>query len=110
MVRQSASQSREAVIAVIEPVGAALVTAGADQDLDIGFHQDPQHRLGNRPQKRAAPSRHAAVPDLFGGFVKAQVKHFNYDEKTRLLNGLSAADGSAAKLSEDIPGYRRRTG
>ncbi len=40
-------------IAVIEPLGAALVPAGADQTLDIGFHQDLQHRLRHGSQEIA---------------------------------------------------------
>src|SRR6516162_9633294 len=34
-------------VAVIEPVSAALVTAGADQAFDIGLHQNLQHRLSH---------------------------------------------------------------
>src|SRR5215467_10638836 len=40
-------------VAVIEPVSAALVTAGADQAFDIGLHQNLQHRLGHGSQKIA---------------------------------------------------------
>ena len=43
-------------VAVIQPVGAALVATGADQALDIGFHQDLQHRLRHRPQEVAVPA------------------------------------------------------
>jgi hypothetical protein len=32
-------------IAVIEPIGAALVAAGADQTFDSSFHQNLQYRL-----------------------------------------------------------------
>src|SRR4029077_3117312 len=45
-------------IAVIEPIGAALVPAGADQPFDIGFHQDLQHRLRHGSQEIAV----AALP------------------------------------------------
>ena len=38
-------------VAVIKPVSAALVTAGADQTFDIGLHQNLQHRLGHGAQK-----------------------------------------------------------
>jgi hypothetical protein len=34
-------------VAVIEPIAGALVPPGADQALDISFHQDLQHRLRN---------------------------------------------------------------
>jgi hypothetical protein len=40
-------------IAVIQPVGAAFVASRADQTLDIGFHQQLQHRLGDRAQEIA---------------------------------------------------------
>jgi hypothetical protein len=40
-------------VAVIEPVAGALVTAGADQAFDIGFHQDLQHRLRHGSQEIA---------------------------------------------------------
>jgi hypothetical protein len=40
-------------IPVIEPIGAALVPAGADQSFDIGFHQDLQHRLRHGSQEIA---------------------------------------------------------
>ena len=43
-------------IAVIEPFGRALMTPGADQAFDIGFHQDLQHRLGNHAQEIAVPA------------------------------------------------------
>ena len=40
-------------IAVVQPLGAAFVAAGADQPFDIGFHQDLQHRLGHGSQEIA---------------------------------------------------------
>jgi hypothetical protein len=40
-------------VAVIEPLGAALVTAGADQAFDISLHQNLQHRLRHGSQKIA---------------------------------------------------------
>ena len=40
-------------VAVIEPIAAALVPAGADQPFDIGFHQDLQHRLRHGSQEIA---------------------------------------------------------
>jgi hypothetical protein len=40
-------------VAVIEPVSAALVTAGADQAFDISLHQNLQHRLRHGSQKIA---------------------------------------------------------
>jgi len=40
-------------VAVIEPIGAALVPAGADQPFDIGFHQDLQHCLRHGSQEIA---------------------------------------------------------
>ena len=40
-------------VAVIEPIGRALVPPGADQALDIGFHQDLQHRLRHGSQEVA---------------------------------------------------------
>ena len=39
------------VSAIVEPIGGALVPAGADQPLDIGFHQDLQHGLRYGPQE-----------------------------------------------------------
>jgi hypothetical protein len=38
-------------VMVIEPVAGALVPPGADQALDIGFHQDLQHRLRHGSQE-----------------------------------------------------------
>ena len=38
-------------IAVIEPIAGALVPAGADQILDIGFHEDLQYRLRHGSQE-----------------------------------------------------------
>jgi len=40
-------------VAVIEPLGAALVTAGTDQAFDISLHQNLQHRFGHGSQKIA---------------------------------------------------------
>jgi hypothetical protein len=40
-------------VAVIEPVAAALVAAGADQAFDVGLHQDLQYRLGDGSQEIA---------------------------------------------------------
>ena len=40
-------------VAVIQPIAAALVPAGADQPFDIGFHQDLQHRLRHGSQEIA---------------------------------------------------------
>ena len=40
-------------VTVIEPIAGALVPAGTDQPLDIGFHQDLQHRLRYGSQKIA---------------------------------------------------------
>ena len=45
-------------VTVIEPVAGAFVPAGTDQPLDIGFHQDLQHRLRYGSQKIAI----AALP------------------------------------------------
>jgi hypothetical protein len=47
------------------------------------------------------------MPSLASHFVKAEVEYFNYDEKTKLSNGLSAADGSVAKAPADVPGDQR---
>jgi hypothetical protein len=38
---------------MIQPFGAALVPAGTDQALNIGFHQNLQHCLGYGSQKIA---------------------------------------------------------
>ncbi len=40
-------------ITVVEPLGRALVPAGADQALHIGLHQELQHGLGHGPQEVA---------------------------------------------------------
>ena len=40
-------------VAVIEPIAGAFVAASADQTLDIGFHQDLQHRLRHGSQEIA---------------------------------------------------------
>jgi hypothetical protein len=40
-------------VAVVEPVDRALVPRGADQALDVGLHQQLQHRLGNGAQEVA---------------------------------------------------------
>ena len=40
-------------VAIVEPISRAFVPPGADQALDIGFHQDLQHRLRNSSQKIA---------------------------------------------------------
>jgi len=39
------------VSAVIQPLGAALVPAGANQPFDIGFHQDLQHAFRHGAQE-----------------------------------------------------------
>jgi hypothetical protein len=40
-------------VAIIEPVDAALMAAGADQPFDIGLHQDLQHGFRHSPEKIA---------------------------------------------------------
>jgi hypothetical protein len=42
-----ASATLAIAIAPVEPVGAALMSAGADQAIHVGLHQDLQHALGN---------------------------------------------------------------
>ena len=64
-------------VAVVEPIAGALVPAGADQPLDIGFHQALQHRLRHARRKvavagsspaaqRAAFCRRSSGPRRFG--------------------------------------------
>jgi hypothetical protein len=40
-------------VAVVEPLGRPFVPAGADHALDVGLHQELQHRLGDRTQEVA---------------------------------------------------------
>jgi hypothetical protein len=40
-------------VAVVEALGRALVTRSADQALDVGLHEELQHRLGDGAQEVA---------------------------------------------------------
>ena len=40
-------------VAIVEPLGGPLVAASTDQALDIGFHQNLQHRLRHGSQEVA---------------------------------------------------------
>src|SRR5207247_993946 len=72
-------------IAVIEPLGAALVPAGADQPFDIGFHQDLQHRLRYGSQEIAVTAllqqldqRHSLIGHrVLGGLGWVSQRHLS---------------------------------
>jgi hypothetical protein len=81
-----------AAIAIVEPVGAALVPAGADQPFDIGFHQDLPHRRHGSPPPRiaAATDRRKSPAPLFGSSSTSAI--------SASVLGSSLARGDALQL------------
>src|SRR5215472_11644454 len=98
-------------VAVIEPVSAALVTAGADQAFDIGLHQNLQHRLGHGSQKIAITAllqqvnqRHSVVGHrILGG---SRVKRCNSTLAALPGDHLSLTRAPGSKFSRVLPDAR----
>jgi hypothetical protein len=72
-------------VTVIEPIGAALVSAGADQTFDISFHQNLQYRLRRGSQKIAVAAllqqfnqRHSLIGHrVLGGLGWVSQRHLS---------------------------------
>ena len=98
-------------VAVIEPVSAALVTAGADHALDIGLHQNLQHRLSHGSQKIAITAllqqvnqRHSVVGRrVLGG---SRVKRCNSTLAALPGDHLSLTRARGSKFSRIPPDAR----
>jgi hypothetical protein len=103
-------------VAVIEPIGRALVAAGADQALDIGFHQDLQHCLRHRSKEvtlatllQQLDKRHSVIVHrvLGGSRVKGcnfTVAHLPGDHRSLTRAGLHVIGHSARRaLTAEIP-------
>src|SRR5246500_2701328 len=101
------------------PLAAALVTPGPDQPLDIGFHQQLQHRLRHRSQKISLTSllqQLGQYQSLFGHRVLSRFRlksrnstlavrpdgHLNYAANLRcgrFRNSTTCVDANARRAS-----------